>query len=299
MIDERVLERTPLVLDQRTRERYFEDGFLTLPGHVGAAWLDRLRRVVAAKIEESRPLEASDDQFDLAPDHSFAKPNIRRLRKAVDQHPELWAFARDPSVVDLIADLLGPDIRFHSSKINFKWSEGGDAVQWHQDIPAWPHTSFSVLTFGVYLEDTASDQGPLVAIPGTHRGPLFEQFDASGRWTGSLSARDTATLPIDRAVEMSGPAGTVVLIHCRVVHGSAASSAPGLRPLFLNVYSSADTLPFTPAPSPTKRTGVLVRGEEPLHVHMEPYPARLPPRWDQIGYRSIFAAQAAQQAAVD
>jgi hypothetical protein len=300
MIEERVLERRPLVLDQKARERYFEDGFLTVPGYVRAAWLDRLRRVVAAKFQESRLLTASDDQFDLAPDHSFEKPNIRRLRKAVDQHPELWAFARDPSVVDLIADLLGPDIRFHSSKINFKWSEGGDAVQWHQDIPAWPHTSFSVLTFGVYLEDATSGQGPLVAIPGTHRGPIFEQFDAGGRWTGALSARDTATLPTDRAVEMSGPAGTVALIHCRVVHGSAASSSPGLRPLFLNVYSSADTLPFTPAPSPTKRTGVLVRGEEPLHVHMEPYPARLPPRWDQVGYRSIYAAQsAAQPAAVD
>jgi hypothetical protein len=300
MIEERVLERRPLVLDQKARERYFEDGFLTVPGYVGAAWLDRLRRVVAAKFEESRALTASDDQFDLAPDHTFEKPNIRRLRKAVDQHPELWAFACDPSVVDLIADLLGPDIRFHSSKINFKWSEGGDAVQWHQDIPAWPHTSFSVLTFGVYLEDATSGQGPLVAIPGTHRGPIFEQFDAGGRWTGALSARDTATLSTGRAVEMSGPAGTVALIHCRVVHGSAASSSPGLRPLFLNVYSSADTLPFTPAPSPTKRTGVLVRGQEPLHVHMEPYPARLPPRWDQVGYRSIYAAQsAAQPAAVD
>lgn len=295
MIEQRVLERTPLVLDQKARERYFEDGFLTVPGYVGADWLDRLRRVVAAKFEESRSLGASDDQFDLAPDHSSEKPNIRRLRKAVDQHPELWEFARDPSVADLIADLLGPDIRFHSSKINFKWSQGGDAVQWHQDIQAWPHTSFSVLTFGVYLEDTGSGEGPLVAMPGTHRGPLFEQFDAGGRWTGALSARDTATLPIDRAVEMAGPAGTVVLIHCRVVHGSAASSSPGMRPLFLNVYSSADTLPFTPAPSPTKRTGVLVRGQEPLHVHMEPYPARLPPRWDQVGYRSIYAAQSAAQ----
>ena len=39
--------------------------------------------------------------------------------------------------------------------------------------------------------------------------------------------------------------------------------------------------------------GVLVRGAEPEHVHMEPYPAKLPPRWDQVGYRSIFAAQSA------
>jgi ectoine hydroxylase-related dioxygenase (phytanoyl-CoA dioxygenase family) len=293
MKDERVLERSPLVLDRRARERYFEDGFLVVPGYVGAKWLDRLRAVVAAKVEESRALAASDDQFDLAPDHSAEKPNIRRLRKAVDQHPELWAFAQDPAVVDLVADVLGPDLRFHSSKLNFKWSEGSDAVQWHQDIPAWPHTSFGVLTFGVYLEDTGSEEGPLTALAGSHRGPIFEHFDDAGRWTGALSARDAATLPVDRLAELNGPAGTVVLLHCRVVHGSAASSSERLRPLLLNVYSAADTLPITPAPSPTKRTGVLVRGEEPLHVHMEPYPARLPPRWDQVGYRSIFAAQSA------
>src|SRR5687767_13596699 len=117
MKDEQVLQRKPLVLDQRLRERYFEDGFLVMPGYVGAVWLDRLRAVVAAKIEESKALTVSDDQFDLAPDHSAAKPNIRRLRKAVDQHPDLWAFAQDGSVVDLIADLLGPDLRFHSSKL--------------------------------------------------------------------------------------------------------------------------------------------------------------------------------------
>jgi ectoine hydroxylase len=165
MTPERVLQHAPLVLDPQARERYFADGFLTVPGYVGGAWLRRLRAVVDAKIEESRRLSASDDQFDLAPDHTAEKPNIRRLRKAVDQHPELWAFAQDPSVVDLIADLLGPDIRFHSSKLNFKWSDGGDAVRWHQDIQAWPHTNFSVLTFGVYLDDTGPEQGPLTAPP--------------------------------------------------------------------------------------------------------------------------------------
>jgi len=291
MTPEPVLQRQPLVLAQRERERYFEDGFLTVPGYVGAAWLDRLRGVVAAKIEESRPLTASDDQFDLAPDHTAEKPNIRRLRKAVDQHPELWAFAQDPTVVDLVADLLGPDVRFHSSKLNFKWSDGGEPVRWHQDIQAWPHTNFSVLTFGIYLDDTGPEQGPLTALPGTHRGPLFDQFDDDGRWTGALTASDVATLPTDTATDLCGPAGTVVLLHCRVVHGSAANYSSRMRPLFLNVYASADALPITPAPTPTSRTGVLVRGAEPTHVHMESYSAKLPPRWDQVGYRSIFSAQ--------
>ena len=124
MTSEQVLDHPALVLDQRARKRYFDDGFLTVSGYVAPAWLDRLRAVVAAKIEASRALTASDDQFDLAPDHSAEKPNIRRLRKAVDQHPELWAFAQDSAVVDLVADLLGPDVRFHSSKLNFKRSGG-------------------------------------------------------------------------------------------------------------------------------------------------------------------------------
>ncbi len=50
MTPERVLQHKPLVLDQRARERYCEDGLLTVPGYVGAAWLDRLRAVVTAKI---------------------------------------------------------------------------------------------------------------------------------------------------------------------------------------------------------------------------------------------------------
>jgi ectoine hydroxylase-related dioxygenase (phytanoyl-CoA dioxygenase family) len=298
MTPERVLQHRPLVLDHRARERYFADGFLTVPGYVGAAWLARLRAVVAEKVEVSRALAASDDQFDLAPDHSAEAPNIRRLRKAVDQHPELWAFAQDPTVVDLVADLLGPDVRFHSAKLNFKWSDGGEAVRWHQDIPAWPHTNFAVLTFGVYLDDTGPEQGPLTALPGTHRGPIFDHVDDAGRWTGALAARDVATLPADRAVDLCGPAGTVVFLDSRVVHGSAVNDSARMRPLLLYVYSAADALPFTPLPAPTSRTGVLVRGHEPTHVHMEPYPGKLPPRWDQVGYRSIFSAQAVTAGAV-
>ena len=100
-------------------------------------------------------------------------------------------------------------------------------------------------------------------------------------------------MPTGEARDLCGPAGTVVLLHCRVVHGSATNYSSRMRPLLLNVYAAADALPFTPMPAPTSRTGLLVRGHEPAHVHMEPYPARLPPRWDQVGYRSIFAAQTA------
>jgi hypothetical protein len=298
MTPKRILQQPPLVLEQRLREQYFHEGLLLLPGYIGAAWLERLHRVMAAKLDLARTRNASDEQFDRAPEHSASSPHIRHLRKAVDQHPDLWQFACDPSVVDLVADLLGPDVRFHSPKLNFKWSAGGKAVQWHQDIQAWPHTNCSVLTFGVYLEDTAHAQGPLAALPGTHRGPLFEHFDDHGRWSGTIAERDLRTLPMETARALCGPAGTVVLLHCRVVHGSARNDSAQMRPLFLNVYASAEALPITSAPTPTSRTGRLVRGKEPPHVHMEPYPARPPPCCDQVGYGSIFTAQNVQTTAM-
>ena len=267
-----------------------------MPGYVGAAWLAGCGAVVAAKIEESRALTASDDQFDLAPDHSAASRTSGGCARPWISTPSCGRSRRTPASSTSSPTCSGPDLRFHSSKLNFKWSAGGDAVRWHQDIQAWPHTSFGVLTFGVYLEDTGPEQGPLTACPARTDGPIFDQFDDGGRWTGALTARDVATLPADKAVELCGPAGTVVLLHCRVVHGSAVNDSPRMRPLLLNVYSAADALPISPAPAPTSKTGLLVRGQEPLHVHMEPYPARLPPRWDQVGYRSIFAAQTAAYA---
>ena len=52
-------------------------------------------------------------------------------------------------------------MKFHHSKLNFKWAKGGEEVKWHYDISFWPHTNYSPLTVGTYLYDCGMDQGPL------------------------------------------------------------------------------------------------------------------------------------------
>jgi hypothetical protein len=76
----------------------------------------------------------------------------------VDQHPEYWRYARDSLLADIAADLVGPDVKFHHSKLNFKWARSGAEVKWHQDIQYWPHTNYSPLTFGTYLYDCSMAQ---------------------------------------------------------------------------------------------------------------------------------------------
>jgi ectoine hydroxylase-related dioxygenase (phytanoyl-CoA dioxygenase family) len=282
------------VLTQAQRKRYFETGFLAAAGLVPAEWLHRLVELSEAFIAESSQVTASNEAFDLGPLHRPERPHVRRLRALVDRHPDFWRFAAQSVLADIAADLVGPDVKFHSSKLNYKWPGGGEIVKWHQDIPAWPHTNYSPLTLGVHLGDVGREEGPLTCVAGSHRGPIFVHRDAAGAWTGSIADADMATIDHGRAVDLTGPAGTVIAINCRTVHASRANFTERVRPLPLFVYSSADAFAWMPAPTPTSHTGDIVRGEPARAAHLDPTPCPVPPDWSRQGYRSIFTAQGAE-----
>jgi ectoine hydroxylase len=294
MTPESILAHPPRVLSRTQRERYFETGFLVAAGLIPAEWLQRLIDLSDSFIEASRCVAASNEAFDLGPMHSAERPHVRRLRALVDRHPDFWRFAADSVMTDIAADLVGPDVKFHSSKLNYKWPGSGEIVQWHQDIPAWPHTNYSPVTLGVYLGDVGPAEGPLTCIPGSHRGPIFVHRDERGAWSGSISDRDMAGVDLSRAEDMTGRAGTVIAINCRTVHSSRANATRQVRPLPLFVYSSADAFPWMAAPTPTTRTGAIVRGEPAKIAHLDPTPCPVPPDWSRDGYGSIFAAQGAK-----
>ena len=291
MTPEQVLSHPPKVLNQAQREAYFRDGYLLLERFVPDDWLATLRGLSDRFVEESRSLTASDERFDLEPDHSAAAPRLRRLNQPVAQHPDYWRFASESCITDLAEDLLGPNVMFHHSKLNFKWSGGGEEVKWHQDIQYYPHTNYSVLAIGVYLEDVDETMGPMGVIPGTHEGELFDLYDTNDRWAGAIRERDLGRVPAEKAVYLQGPAASVTVHHCRMIHGSRPNQNPSRsRPLLLNSFSSADALPVTPYHNDSQYNGELVRGRRTRWIHFDPRPCLMPPDWSG-GYTSIFALQ--------
>ena len=290
MTPDQILSHPPRVLTQRQRESYFENGYVLAEEVVPANLLERVRVVTAEMVERSRALAKSDAVFDLEPGHTVDKPRLRRLTSPVEHHPAYWELASRSLLADLAADLVGPDVKFHHSKLNFKWAEGGEEVKWHQDITYWPHTNYSPLTMGVYLYDCGPEQGPLAVLPGTHEGPLHDQYNEGGQWVGCLSDADAARLPVETAEYLTGPAGSVTVHNCRVVHGSKPNLSDLGRPLLLNVYSSADAFPYTANPLPSRYGGAIVRGQAARWAHHDPRPCLVPPDWSG-GYTSLFALQ--------
>ena len=100
-----------------------------------------------------------------------------------------WEFASTTPIVDVVVDLVGPDVKFHHSKLNFKAPRGGEEVKWHQDIQFWPHTNYDLLTIGVFLEDVEPGMGEVGFVSGSHNGPLFDLYDGDV-WVGALADSD-------------------------------------------------------------------------------------------------------------
>jgi ectoine hydroxylase-related dioxygenase (phytanoyl-CoA dioxygenase family) len=290
MTPEEILSHPARLLTQAQRESYFENGYVLAERVIPEALVVRLRAITDEMVERSRALTSSDAIFDLEPGHTAERPRLRRLTSPVEHHPIYWKLASDSVLADLAADLVGPDVKFHHSKLNFKWAAGGEEVKWHQDITYWPHTNYSPLTMGVYLHDCGPDQGPLAVLPGTHKGPLYDQYNAAGQWVGCLSDGDAARLPVETVEELTGPAGSVTVHNCRVVHGSRPNLSDLGRPLLLNVYSSADAFPYTANPLPSRYGGAIVRGAPARWAHHDPRPCLVPPDWSG-GYTSLFALQ--------
>ena len=171
MAPEEVLKSKPRVVSRQQQETYFENGYLLVENAVDEATLKKLQVCTAKAIDDSRKVEISDAVWDIEPGHSADNPRLRRLTSPNDYDETYWNYASSEGITDILSDLIGPDIKFHHSKLNFKWAGGGEEVKWHQDISFWPHTNYTPCTVGLYLEDCDDEQGPLGIISVSHKGP--------------------------------------------------------------------------------------------------------------------------------
>ena len=296
MTPEAVLKIPPRVLTQAQREHYFREGYILLERIIGDEWIRKLRAATDELVERSRKVTKSDTIFDLEPTHRPDAPRLRRVSNPVEHHPAFWDYCTKSPLPDIVADLVGPDVKFHHSKLNYKWAQGGEEVKWHYDISFWPHTNYSPLTVGTYIYDCGPDNGPLGVLPRSHElEPMLSQFDHQGRWTGCLRDEDVAKLDLSKAVYLTGPAGSLTLHNCRTLHASPRNLSDTGRPLLLFTLTSADAFPYTVNPIKPKHDQTIIRGQRAAWAHHDPRPCLIPPDWSG-GYTSIFSLQQEEDA---
>jgi ectoine hydroxylase len=272
-------------------DAYRRDGYVALPGVIDADRIAELRAVTGRFVDRSRAINASDNLFDLDPTHCAQTPTLRRIKNPADNDPLYRWVAFESPIPDIVAELIGPDVKFHHSKLNLKGGRVGAPVEWHQDAAFYPHSNDDVLAVGLLLDDATAENGCLVVLPGSHRERVHEHYDGGGRFIGRMREEDIGRFDTRKGQLLELPAGSIHIHHYRLIHWSAPNTSADDRRLLINAYSAADAIPLSADPTKTRFFGAIVRGRAPLSVRRTAGDIRLPPDFSK-GYSSIYELQA-------
>ncbi|MAP12895.1 MAG: phytanoyl-CoA dioxygenase [Gammaproteobacteria bacterium] len=256
--------------------RYHEDGYIVVPDVLTPAQLDALRSECDEVVAGASKVTENDACYDLEATHTPERPRVRRIKDPLAVMPSSWEIGKDPRVLSILERLIGPDIRLQKAKLNMKSAEYGAPVEWHQDWAFYPHTNDDLLAMGVMMDDCHLENGPLLMVPGSHRGPVFDHH-ADGYFCGAI---DPSTCGVDfgeKAVPLTGPAGSLTFHHVRMVHGSAQNTSARERRLLLYQYQAADAWPLMERyPNLEAYASMVVAGAPTTAPRLADVPVRMP-----------------------
>jgi ectoine hydroxylase-related dioxygenase (phytanoyl-CoA dioxygenase family) len=277
------------MLTQRQIDEYNEVGAIVVPDVLSEDEVARLRVVTDEFVENSRGLSAHNDVYDLEDTHGPAEPRVRRIKTPHLQHAAYAALVRHPKIVEVLTDLWGPNVRFDTGKLNLKSANFGAPVEWHQDWAFYPHTNDDLAAVGIMMDDMKLENGPLLIIPGSHRGRVHDHH-AKGRFCGAMDPQSCGC-DFSKAEPLTGRAGSISVHHVRAIHGSAANLSERDRRLLLYQYRAADAWPLIKSPSDIEAFDkLMVAGAGTLEPRLTAVPVRLPlPPAEREG--SIYESQ--------
>jgi len=280
------------MISDRDVDAYRRDGYVVVPDVLDGTELAQLQAVIDDWIARAASVDTHDDVYDLEPSHTRAQPRVRRIKTPHKIDQRFSALVRHPNVLAVLTKLLGPDLRLHGSKLNMKAPRYGSPVEWHQDWAFYPHTNDDILAIGVMLDDMELSNGPLLVVPGSHRGPIHDHH-ADGVFCGAISP-DLIGDEASRAVPLTGRAGSMSFHHVRLVHGSALNTSNRRRQLLLYEVAAADAWPLLGVSNLGEFDSRMIEGQPTITPRVTPVPVRmpLPPAMNQ---GSIYENQTGSQ----
>jgi hypothetical protein len=185
--------------------------------------------------------------------------------------------ALDPTTLDLVEAILGPNVElFGSGQCLYKEPVGGHPKHLHQDSAYFEHRYDGPVGILSYVVDTDLVNGALHVVPGSHRLGQLAHVD-----TFSHLGLDEGEWPWEKALPIVGKAGDAIFFNVKTIHGSKENHSQQPRPVFINRYRRADDYIVVSATTAANRAeaekraadakkanqrGLMLRGFRPFEV---------------------------------
>lgn len=211
-------------------EFYEENGYLLVTGVFDAGEVEEMRDAIARILESVEGTAADRNHRWSGVDETLQLKGFHDLQ----YHDAVFTrMVAHPRLVEVLTDLIGPNVQLHHSKMLVKPPEQGAPFPMHQDQPYFPHERHSLVAASVHLDDTDEENGCLHVIPGSHRlGPLEATGDAH-----------TVDYPLESGVPCPAGVGDVLFFNYLTIHGSGTNRSTRTRRNVLFQYRDPADVP--------------------------------------------------------
>ncbi len=213
----------------------------------------------AEAASHRRALEQAEEK--LGPVHYLAKMHTVMTSPA--------ALASHPKILDVVEQLIGPDILVYNVTYIIKEANTPTHVSWHQDLTYWGLDRDDQVSLWLALSDASVEAGCMRVIPGSHRQGRLEHI-AGEQDEHNVLFQNQRVADIDETQAVACPLrpGQASLHHGWLLHASAPNQSSDRR-IGLNVQYIAPQVRQTKLPG---YTAWLVRGQDRYGY----YPAEIP-----------------------
>lgn len=158
--------------------------------------------------------------------------------------PKLFDFLLDPEVLNVVEDILGPNIGLWSSHFISKEPGKGRRTPWHEDSAYWEgkfDKLDKIVTIWLALDESNHANGCMGVVPGTHTNGFseYEQVAQGDNSTFTLEIKKGTFNP-DKVVWLELNKGHYSMHDARIIHGANANKSPFRRCGYTMRYFSLD-----------------------------------------------------------
>lgn len=242
-----------MALTYEQKAAFWRDGFLAVPHLLSqdevAALKQRTAQIILGEvpfpreyIQKEPELEAEGAPQDVAPIYQ-----VRKMWNLTRYDPVFQEYARHPKIVEVLCDLLGPDIKLYVDQMLMKPPFYGSAKPYHQDSAYFPIEPAELVTCWLAMDDATVENGCMRYLPGTHRG-LVKHEHLEGPHVVPLGWEEMSRRPEEVCVEIE--AGGCIFHHSLTLHESSPNRSPNPRCAMTTCYMRATSRYVGPSPKP-------------------------------------------------
>lgn len=232
-------------------QQFAADGYAIVRGFFTAQEIAALAAATdqlhAEGVAHGRKFRHGNLFYNVAPDPK-GEPQVRMVQWPSYHQPVLNAVRTDPRFAELLAPLLGADLKQIINQVHWKAPGSRGDFAWHQDSRfrkpdhAYRNLGTSYTQTGLAIDPHNPASGGMRFLPGSHvHGPL--DLDTSSEVLGAAMTDDAlarAGLSADDVVELVLEPGDLALWSPYLVHGSGANRSDHRRRLYINGYVRAE-----------------------------------------------------------